>query len=496
MNKEVLFLSILSIALLFASTGCRKEKFSDNPNFKLRFSNDTVLFDTVFTTVGSATRILKIYNDNNQNIIVSNIQIATGSQSKYRMNVDGVSGYSHTQTELPAGDSLYIFVEVTLDPNDSGNPLIVEDKIIFQTNGNMQEVLLAAWGQDAYFHGSVNSFHVLPCTEIWNNDKPHVLYGIVVVDENCDLLINQGTKVYAHAKSGIWVYKGNILVNGQKDAEVVFQGDRLESSFQNLPGQWGIQVDIPIDEDDFGSPIASIVRGGIWISESPGSVINYAIIKNGGIGIQVDTLGTIGQDALVLTNTIIDNMSGYGLLAQGAKISGFNNLISNCGQACVALTVGGEYRFDYLTVANYWTRSTRQAPAFVLTNHYEVDNVTYIRPLTNTLFRNCIFYGNNAQINDFNEFVVDIKEDEFQDYQFSYCLVDTDENVSNSNPRYNEMKKNVVPPFKNPATNNFRLLNDGLNVIGDFVSPPSTDLDGNPRFQGAQPEKGCYEFVP
>jgi len=490
--------AFLLFSLLFVSSliSCRKDKFSDSPGLTLEFSTDTVLFDTVFTTVGSATRTLKVYNRNKENIIISNISLDLQSQSKFRMNVDGVSGYNHSDIELRRGDSLFIFIEVTLDPNNAGIPFIVEEKLSFQTNGNDQEVLLAAWGQDAYFHGAVNSFFVLPCVEIWNNDKPHVIYGVVIVDEDCELLINAGTKVHAHAKSGIWVLKGKILVNGQKDNEVVFQGDRLESSYANIPGQWGLQFDFPLDDDDFGSPIATLVRGGIWLSESTGSAINYAIIKNAGVGIWVDTLGTQGQDALTLTNTRIDNMVAHGLMAQGAKISGFNNLITNCGEACMALTIGGEYQFDYLTLANYWTRSTRQTPTFVLRNHYESDNETIIRPLTNTVIRNCVIYGNNAQINDFDEFVVDIKDEELQNYFFSHCLVDTELDISNTNPRYFEMRKNAVPPFKDSSNGNFRLLNDGSLVQGDFISPPTFDLDGNPRIQGSTAEKGCYEYVP
>jgi hypothetical protein len=499
MKSQILpaILVAASLVLLFLPS-CRKDNFSSDPGLKLSFSTDTVLFDTVFTTVGSATRILKVYNPNNQDVRISRVFIPTGGQSKYRMNVDGASGYFHSDIELRAKDSLFIFLEVTLDPNNASTPLIVEENIVFETNGNIQEVTLAAWGRDAYFYGGVNGFYVLPCQSIWNNDKPHVVYGIVAVGQDCLLQINEGTEVYVHSKSGIYVYRGTLEVNGTLGNEVRFLGDRLESAYRDLPGQWGIQLSIPIDDTDFGSPIATLVRGGIWLFGSKQSTINYAILRNGGIGIQADTVYTAGMRALTINNTIIENMSGIGLLAQGSIVNGYNNVIANCGEACMALLVGGEYNFDYTTVANYWTRSSRQTPAFVLSNNYQAFNGSLIvRPLTNTKFRNCIFYGNNASINNFSEWLIDIQSEGDQDYQFQYCLVDTDLDVSDNNPRFLSMVKNQAPNFRNPSIADFRLKSEGGSLMeGLPLSEPVLDLAGNPRFSGNQTEKGAYEFVP
>ena len=49
-------------------------------------------------------------------------------------------------------DSLFVFVEVTLDVNNQNSPLIIEDSVRFKTNGLDQYVKLAVWGQDAYFY--------------------------------------------------------------------------------------------------------------------------------------------------------------------------------------------------------------------------------------------------------------------------------------------------------------------------------------------------------
>ena len=142
------------------------------------------------------------------------------------------------------------------------------------------------------------------------------------------MTINAGTNVYFHKNSGIIVGNpfsnnsgGTIKIFGELENEVTFQGDRLDSWYRDLPGQWDR----------------------IWIT--PGSVdneINYAIIKNGNIGIHVDTIGN-NNPTLTISNTIIKNMSSIGILGQGTNILGNNLLISNCGQHTLACNIGGTY---------------------------------------------------------------------------------------------------------------------------------------------------------
>ena len=81
---------IFAILVIFG-TSCKKDVL--NTDGALTFSVDTVLFDTVFTTIGSATRQFKIYNPSNNEVNISSIMLAGGQQSKYRINVDGIPGY-------------------------------------------------------------------------------------------------------------------------------------------------------------------------------------------------------------------------------------------------------------------------------------------------------------------------------------------------------------------------------------------------------------------
>ena len=234
-----LFIGFLFLVFILFSK-CKKDDLFVESGGTLEFSTDTVLFDTVFTTVGSTTEYLKVYNRENRSVRISSLFIEQGSQSQYRINVDGIPGSEHTDVVIGPKDSMYIFIEVTVDPNNSNTPLILEDNLVFVTNGEEQRVNLAAWGRDAYFHGNLGSLFTLDCDEIWNSDKPHVIYGLVAVDSCCTLTINQGTEVYFHNNSSLLVYKGTLNVNGTTTSRVTFQGDRLESFYDDVAGQWGL----------------------------------------------------------------------------------------------------------------------------------------------------------------------------------------------------------------------------------------------------------------
>ena len=126
-----------------------------NRDHRLAFSTDTMVFDTVFTTIGSSTRNFRVYNPNRQSIEISSVRLAGGANSPFRMNVDGEPTNHAQNLTVAPGDSLFVFVEVTIDPNNQNSPLRTMDSIVFETNGNLQDVKLVAWGQDVHLYDSL-----------------------------------------------------------------------------------------------------------------------------------------------------------------------------------------------------------------------------------------------------------------------------------------------------------------------------------------------------
>lgn len=478
---------ILLVAAL--SNGCKKDVL--NSDGALNFSEDTVIFDTVFTTIGSATRQFKIYNPSSDEVNISSIMLAGGQQSKYRMNLDGVPGIAYSNVKIPAKDSLFVFVDVTLDPNNQSQPAIITDSIVFNTNGTIQDVDLAAFGWDAHFYypepddfiPGIGYYSVIDCNTTWTNDKPHVIYGWAVVDEGCTLTIEPGTRIYSHKNSGLWVYRGGTLkAMGTTEDPIYFASDRLDNYYEDQAGEWNY----------------------IWLS--PGSLSNEihgSVIKNGNIGIRVDSLTANGEPNLVVSNTIIENMAAVSLASLEATIDAYNCVFGNAGQYSVALTRGGDYDFLHCTIGNYWVNGNRQTPALLLNNWVEADQI-YTYNLNHAYFGNCIVYGNNQ-----TEIGLDENPASAFNFEFDHCLLridfDADEPINTSDlSEFHDIVYNEDPNFVDPTEQNFELdtlspaMDAGDAAITNTNTPqvPSvlfSDVIGTPRPFGSGVDLGAYE---
>ncbi len=476
------FIVFVLVTFIFS---CRKEDLiTDDASAKLTFSTDSILFDTVFTTIGSVTKQLKVYNYNDKTIRISSICLAGGSSSNFRININGMPYVSASNIDIEAGDSMYIFVKVTVDPTNSNNPMVIADSIIFNTNDNIQDIKLAAWGQDAHYvvadqvlGGSLHYKIVAGEGEdiTWANDKPYVIYGYAVVDSTGILRIDAGTRVHFYNGSGLWIYKGGCLkVNGTCDEPVTFQGSRLEMEYRDEPGQWDR----------------------IWINEgSVDNVIDHAIIKNGFIGIQAETMDAGMGNQLILKNTQILNMSGIGLLSRFYHITSINSVFSNCALYAVCLTTGGIYDFRHCTIGNYWSISTRETPSLVLSNYYKdyYSGTIYTGNLDTAYFGNCIIYGDKDE-----EMLLDNQYGSTFNYKFDYCFLKTKLDISDT-VYYTGCTKNSNPLFKDYSADNYEL--DSISPAIDYgdatiTGTIATDIKCNARIAGLSPDLGAYEWIP
>ena len=239
---------------------CQKEKFTSNAADKLEFSTDTLSFDTVFTQLGSATRYFKIFNRHKKSIRISRIHLENGTNSRFNLNIDGISGDDQRDLEIAPNDSMYVFAEVTVNPTDQSSPFVIDENVVFETNGNEQKVVLEAFGQNANYlpsrfgAGGAVGFNCNGGEWVWDDPKPYVIYGVLIID-SCTVRIPKGTRVYVHGglgkfidTSGItqryndgfiaFVNQGKLIVEGTQEEPVIFEGDRLESEFDKAPGQW------------------------------------------------------------------------------------------------------------------------------------------------------------------------------------------------------------------------------------------------------------------
>ena len=491
MNRFIFFFFTLTI-LSFCFISCKKDKLLMDPSVKLSFSQDSVLFDTVFTTIGSATRHIRVKNNYNQKINISSVRLEQGTSSNFIMNVDGISGKVVNNVEILANDSAYIFIQVKVDPTNSLSPLIIQDKILFDINGNTQSVALEAWGQDAHYHYPDKAIQFkngfLPYSIVstqtnvtvnWgggtgiSDNKPHVIYGWLVVDSTQKLVINPGVKVYFHQNAGLWVYRyGTLQVNGALGNEVIFQGDRREADYADIPGQWDR----------------------IWINEGKtDNYINYAIIKNSYIGIQAEVLLKLNQPKrLKVTNTIIKNCSKWGLYTTAFNIWAANNVICNSKEYCANITLGGNCIFLNNTFANYFSKDGGRGTQPCV--HVDNFDGTNIWPYDSLYFGNCIIDGSLAG----SELEVDIRNPATATkiHQFNSCLLKSP--VMTGTTSINTIY-NLSANFVDPSVYNFKLKSSGSAAKGignnTLINLYSTILssDISNAVRSSTPSAGAYE---
>lgn len=457
MNK-IYFLLVISVCAVSFSA-CKKDLLTTNPSDKLSFSADTLTFDTVFTSLGSDTRSFKIYNHHNQKIKITHISLKGNTGSVFHLNVDGISGTDFFDVEIPAHDSLYVFAEVTIDPTQAGLPFVIEDAVQFETNGNQQQVLLTAYGQNAhFFYGTI--IH----NQMWFPDKPYVIIHSLEVDSGYTLTITAGCRIFMHADSKLYV-KGTLKVLGTTGDSVIFRGDRLENYFVDVPGNWlGIH----------------------FLKNSVNNEINNTVINEATWGIEVDSLSNNGSPNLILKNTVIKNCLSAGIRGIEAEVQAENCLIYNIGENNLQLAFGGNYQFTHCSFINLGNITTdHKTPVLYLSNAIPISNTQYLAANMNCTFTNCIIDGS---LN--NELGTAMVHDADSTYLFNHCLVRT--TYHQAATEFSNVLFNADPKFVNATLENFHIKGISPCVDAGIVTSVITDLDGNTR--DLQPDLGCYEF--
>jgi hypothetical protein len=463
----LLFFGVLS--LFYA---CEKEKMSSSTDAVLHFSSDTITFDTLFTSIGSPTRNLRVINRTNENVVISSVRLAGGKQSGFRLNVNGEASNDSYNVLIPAQDSIFIFIEAILEKTGKNSPLVTEDSIVFTIKNIEQKVRLMAWGQDFVL---IKSEHIK--TSVWTKDRPYLVYNEALVDSGQTLTIESGTTVYFHKNAGLKV-KGILKALGTFNEPIEFKGDRLEPSFNDTPDQW---------------------NGIILYSGSHNNKINFAKIKNANIGLQVGTIEHSGFASVELSNTRIENMSWAGIWAMKSKILAYNCVISNIRYYNTALLLGGDYQFYHTTFANYYNKLSsgmRTTETLILSN-YLVDNKTgvrYVGDLKEATFGNCIITGNRA-----NELLISMDKQGGSNYLFDRNLIQISDTFKLVEPtHFVDNIRNVNPRFKNPYKGNFEL--DTLSIVKDYgklnyAKLYPTDLKSDSRISDDGPDLGAFERI-
>ena len=459
--KFALFI-FLSLIVLFS---CKKESFITSGDASLYTSIDTLSFDTVFTNVGSITGSFKIFNNNDQKLKISSVKLAGGSSSPFKLNVDGTSSAEVDNLEINKNDSIYVFVQVNVNPSSTTLPFILRDSIGISYNGNKKWVQLQAYGQNAIFLKN----KLVTGNVSWNKTLPYVIIGGIQVDSNATLNIEAGTRIFLHADAPFLV-DGTLTASGTKDEPVVFAGDRLDEDYKNLPGAW---------------------PGIYFRSSAKNNSLLHTTIKNAYQGIAATGIVDNSNPKVALSKCTLDNIYDAGILGIHTSIYADNCLVANCG---ININIeGGDYRFINCTVASYGTNYiAHTAPVLQLFNYFTDagPNQTFAM---NALFQNCIFWGDGGTVDD--EIAIDKQGASTFSATFDHVLYKAKDEIANAN--FISSIKNETPMFDSidVSQNIFDFhFNNHANspaINAGVVTPFLYDLDE--KMRDSQPDLGCYE---
>ena len=516
--KKKCFIAWATGLLITMMVGCDDfDNYSVSPNHLLSFSTDTLSFDTVFTTIGSTTGYFMIYNNNDEALKIDKILLASGGQSGFRINIDGRKGDSFSEIPIWKKDSLYVAVEVTVNPNNNDSPFVIYDSIIFTTNGIKQTILLEAYGQNAHILRKGTTFtHDTTLTA----ERPYLIYDSVMIPKDVTVNIEKGAFFYMH-NGAKWLIDGTLKTNGTQDEPITFRGDRLSNysttiSYDNITAQW---------------------NGLFFGASSFDNELNYTLIRNGISGLTFDE-STPDKKKIDIRNSQITNMEGKILRAINCYIEASNSEFSNASDSVVAL-LGGKYQFTHCTMASYMPAEMKNKKAMPTPCLILADKIVYtdenkneeVRdfPLQQAYFDNCIIDGRSMSVDTLKNYRGEIAfftdsanmdgNNERFNYQFNHCIIKT-KRVSGE--RFNEVlfvkntkeenKEEYVKYIKsdgrikgdkdnkNDFIFDFRLANEsaGIGKADRIISEqyPSDRFGINRLTSDNGPSIGAYEYVP
>ena len=419
MVRRVFFYIIIGVTLLAACSD--NDSFSTSTSNRLTFTEDTIRFDTLFSTVPSATQTFWVHNKSGDGIRILTARLERGSQSGYRVNVDGT--YLNpvgNDFEVRKGDSIRVFVEITSSETHADDPQLIEDNLLFTLeSGVCQRVNLRAYSWDAI---QVTDLTVHGDTVI-ESSKPLVFYGHGIVVDSTATLTLRNTTLYFHDGAGIEAY-GNVTAEG-----CTFRGDRLDHMFDYLPydrisGQWkGITIMSPAKNNTFTN----------------------CEIRNAWDALVCDST------AVVMENCVVHNNRGVGLSARNSVVSVSNCQFTNTLGDCLLLD-GCEALVDHCTLGQFYPFSANRGAAFRFTN----TNMPLLLQCQNTLVTG---YEADVVMGEVADTTVVF------DYRFADCILRTD---SVADPERFERIIWETPKDSVQGTKHFRNIDED-NLYYDFA---------------------------
>ncbi|MCA1741681.1 MAG: hypothetical protein LC630_04280, partial [Bacteroidales bacterium] len=327
---------ILFLLIAAACLGC--DPLANPVSGPLSFSSDTVSFDTVFSGVGSATMEFRVINKENDPLLIDRIWLGGGTNSPFRLNINGVPDTGAEEIVLGRNDSIFIFVEVTIDPTGDDAPLAVLDSVNFVSGSFAGRVILEAWGQDIWLVDED-----IDSDAVWTEGKPYVIKNSLLIDTLATLTLGPGTRVFFHYGATVTV-AGSLHSSGTPDKRVLLATDRQEDEYADVPGRW---------------------KGIRYLDCSRNNFLVFTDVRNAVMAVELDGKESSLPDLLINGTRLMHNTVAS-LVARNADVFAVNSVFAHSGFSTVSLTEGGSGDFIYCTMESRWEYAYRSQPVMFI----------------------------------------------------------------------------------------------------------------------------------
>lgn len=430
---------------MFALSGCIVDSFDTSPSAQPTFSTsaDGLDMGLFFADMPSPTSNLRIHNHNSKLISLSEVRMRSGEY--FRINVDGRTGRVFNDVDIRPNDSVYVFVECTLPVPEEAEPVEFSDWLDVTTNGVTKSVRICARSQRVNRLDGVT----LDGDFTISAEVPTLVYDTLRVAPGVRLTVEPGARLHFHDGAAL-IVDGTLLCEGTAEAPIELSGDRTNNvvadiSFEVMSNQW---------------------EGVRFTSVSRGNRMAYTSVINTCQGVAVDSLAD-----LTLLNSRLHNSGGRQLAAaDSTTVTALGCEISNAASALLHLGAG-TFVFDRCTIANWYLFKWPDEEIVVLAD----------AEATSADFANCIIYGRDAAISDYeNPEEVDIwfrrclfKVKGNDDERYLACLWETDPLLDYSLTEYTF---SYLPAPDSPAL-------DAADGELDHPLLPAVDRHGRQRGQ-------------
>ena len=464
---------VLLIGLLVLQA-CERDDRYQGTDGVLIFSEDTLTFDTVFTTIGSVTRSIRIENPLNEDVLIDQIALDGTYGDWFRINVDGIPGDEIDDVLVPADDYIYLFAEIHITGEnipDVNDPFVLQDAIRYRYNGIEQTSYLRAWGQNAYFHyGEIYASG----TVTWTSDKPHVIvrnenFIGVGVEDDATLVIDPGCQIYVHPGSGLFV-DGRLEALGTAGDTIVFQSDRIEET--------------ALDQSTTGG-----LWFGIGLLSGSEADLRHVTIRQATYGLMVRNFlngdpadfGNASKPQVTLEACRIAYTSAGALIAGNADLTASNCLFHTTDGSIATLAYGGPYTFEHCTFAD--DVGSDENAVVALTTFVSIAGRGAFAPITDATFTNCIVHTS------FGEGLLFNRQGGSITASFDHCLLSTELDTTT----FTDCLIGEDPRFVDPSEGLFRPDSSSVVIDAGTSTTLGTDLLGAARVLGAAPDLGAIE---